>query len=234
MSEPPLFGRTAVVAGASRGIGLAIAEELMAAGAHVVRLGRSLADQTAERRTDITCDLTVAAQVAAAAERVAAARGGADILVHNAGTFALGSLAGTSPAEFGEQVTSNLVAPFLVLRAFLPPMLERRSGLVVTIGSTADHAPLPGNAAYVAAKHGLRGLHGALLKDLKGSGVRATLISPGSVNTTIWDPVDPDSRKGFLKRAAMLRPEDVAEAVLFVATRPDRVSIPELHVEPRI
>jgi len=64
--------------------------------------------------------------------------------------------------------------------------------------------------------------------------VRATLISPGAVDTAIWDPVDPDNRRGFLKRAAMLRPEDVAEAVLFVASRPDRVSIPELHVEPRI
>ena len=104
------------MAGASRGIGLAIAEELMAAGAHVVRLGRSLADQTAERRTDIRCDVTVAGEVASAAERVGAARGAVDILVHSAGTFVLGDLAGTSPADFAEQVASNLVAPFLVRR----------------------------------------------------------------------------------------------------------------------
>ena len=233
MSAPPLFGRTAVVAGASRGIGLAIAEELMGAGAHVVRLARSLADAEVERRTDIRCDVSDPDAVAAAAERVRRSVGGPDVLVHNAGTFLVRTLAETSPVEFAEQVAGNLTGPFLVLRAFVPPMVARGSGLVVTIGSVADHRAMAGNAAYVAAKHGLRGLHGALAKELAGTGVRAALVSPGPVDTEIWDPVDPDARPGFLKRAAMLRPEDVAEAVLFLATRPDSVAIPELHIEPR-
>jgi NAD(P)-dependent dehydrogenase (short-subunit alcohol dehydrogenase family) len=221
------------VAGASRGIGLAVAEELMAAGAHVVRLARSLADAEGERRTDIRCDLSRPDEVAAVARRVVAALGAPDLVVHVAGSFLARSLAETTPAEFAEQVAGNLTGPFLVLRALVPPMVARGQGLVVLIGSVADHLPLPGNAAYVAAKHGLRGLHGALAKELKGSGVRTALISPGPVDTTIWDPVDPDTRPGFLKRVAMLRPEDVAEAVLFLATRPERVSIPELHIEPR-
>ena len=233
MTRPPLFGRTAVVAGASRGIGLAIAEELMAAGAHVVRLARGLADAEGERRTDLRCDLTDPEQVAAAARRVADGAGVPDLLVHSAGSFLVRDLLATSPAEFAGQVAGNLTGPFLVLRAFLPPMVQRGRGLVVIIGSVADHLPLPGNAAYVAAKHGLRGLHGALAKELKGTGVRLSLVSPGPVDTAIWDPVDPDTKPGFLKRAAMLRPEDVAEAVLFLATRPDRVSVPELHIEPR-
>ncbi len=233
MSAPPLFGRTAVVAGASRGIGLAIAEELMAAGAHVVRLARSIADAEGERRTDIRCDLGVPEQVEEAARRVVEGVGATDLLVHVAGAFLLGKVTETTPADFAGQVAGNLTGPFLVLRAFVPPMVARGSGLVITIGSVADHLPLPGNAAYVAAKHGLRGLTAALAKELKGTGVRATLVSPGPVDTTIWDPVQPDTRPGFLKRAAMLRSEDVAEAVLFLATRPDRVSIPELHIEPR-
>jgi NAD(P)-dependent dehydrogenase (short-subunit alcohol dehydrogenase family) len=230
---PPLFGRTAVVTGASRGIGLAVAEELMTAGAHVVRLARSLAATSSERRTDIRCDVTDAAAVAAAADRIRRERGAVDLLVLSAGTFLLKSLEETAPPEFQEQIASNLTGPFLVLRAFLPSMRARGRGLVVLMGSVADHVPLPGNAAYVAAKHGLRGLHGALAQELRGTGVRITLVSPGPVDTEIWDPVDPDNRPGFTPRAAMLRPEDVAEAVAFVATRPERVAIPVLHIEPR-
>ncbi len=229
---PPLFGRTAVVTGASRGIGLAVAEALQAAGAHVVRLARSLEDAERDRRTDLRCDVTDAASVAAAARRVLDARGAPDILVHAAGVFLVAPLAETAPQDFVAQVAGNLVAPFLVLRAFLPAMTARRRGLVVTIGSVADHRPFPGNAAYGAAKAGLRGLHEVLLAELRGSGVRATLVSPGPVDTAIWDPVDPDHRPGFTKRADMLKPEDVAEAVLFVATRRDDVAIPELRIMP--
>jgi len=233
VSDPPLFGRTAVVAGASRGIGLAVAEELQAAGAHVVRLARSLADAERERRTDIRCDLADGVAVASMAQRVVGSRGAPDILVSSSGAFLVKQLAETTPEEFRAQLTGNLVGPFLVLRAFLPAMVEQGRGLIVIIGSVADHRAFPGNAAYGAAKAGLRGLHRVLLSELAGSGLKATLISPGPVNTTIWDAVDPDSKPGFTRRAMMLRPEDVAEAVLFVATRPDAVHIPELHIEPR-
>jgi len=231
-SRPPLFGRTAVVTGASRGIGLAVAEELQAAGAHVVRVARSLTDAEAERRTDLRGDVTDPAAVARVAQRVLDARGAPDVLVNAAGVFLVAPLAETSPEAFGAQLAGNLVAPFLLLRAFLPAMAARRSGLIVTIGSVADHQAFTGNAAYGAAKSGLRGLHEVLLRELHGTGVRATLLSPGPVDTAIWDPIDPDSRQGFTKRALMLKAEDVAEAVLFVATRRDGVAVPELHIVP--
>ena len=229
---PPLFGRTAVVTGASRGIGLAVAEELRAAGAHVVRLARSLSDAEGERRTDLRCDVTDPAAVTRAAGRVLDARGAPDVLVNAAGVFLVAPLAETTPDQFGAQLAGNLVAPFLVLRTLLPAMTARGRGLIVTVGSVADHQAFAGNAAYGAAKAGLRALHEVLLRELRGSGVRATLVSPGPVDTAIWDPVDPDGRPGFTKRAQMLKPEDVAEAVLFVATRRDGVAIPELHIVP--
>jgi NADP-dependent 3-hydroxy acid dehydrogenase YdfG len=233
VSGPPLFGRTAVVAGASRGIGLAVAEELQAAGAHVVRLARSLADAEAERRTDLACDVADPAAVERMARRVLDARGAPDILVNAAGLFLVKALADTTPEEFGAQLAGNLMAPFLVMRAFLPAMVARGRGLIVTIGSVADHQAFPGNAAYGAAKSGLRGLQAVLAGELRGTGVGATLISPGPVDTALWDPVDPDRTPGFTTRAQMLKTEDVAEAVLFVATRRDQVSIPEMHIEPR-
>ncbi len=233
MSGPPLSGRTAVVSGASRGIGLAIAEALQAAGAHVVRLARSLADTEGDGRTDLTCDVADAGAVARMARRVLDARGAPDILVNAAGVFLISPLAETTPEAFGAQLAGNLVAPFLVLRAFLPAMVGRGRGLLVTIGSVSDHEAFPGNAAYGAAKSGLRGMHAVLAKELRGTGVRATLLSPGPVDTAIWDSVDPDGTPGFTKRAQMLKAGDVAEAVLFVATRRDQVAIPELHIEPR-
>jgi NAD(P)-dependent dehydrogenase (short-subunit alcohol dehydrogenase family) len=230
---PPLFGRTAVVSGGSRGIGLAVAEGLQAAGAHVVRLARSLAERDGERRTDRACDVTDAEAVAGVARRLLAERGAPDVLVNAAGSFLVKPLPETAPGEFAAQLAANLLAPFLVTRAFLPAMRARGRGLIVTIGSVADHVAFPGNAAYGAAKTGLRGLHAVLVRELEGSGVRATLLSPGPVNTSLWDPLDPDATPGFTPRAEMLVPEDVAEAVLFVVTRPDRVAIPELQIEPR-
>jgi NAD(P)-dependent dehydrogenase (short-subunit alcohol dehydrogenase family) len=229
---PPLFGRTAVVTGGSRGIGLAVADELQAAGAHVVRVARSLIDAEADRRTDLQCDVSDAAAVVRVARRVLDARGAPDILVNAAGVFLVAPLAETSPEAFGAQLAGNLVAPFLLLRAFLPAMVARHGGLIVTIGSVADHQAFTGNAAYGAAKAGLRGLHEVLLRELHGTGVRATLVSPGPVDTAIWDPVDPDARQGFTKRAQMLKADDVAEAVLFVATRRSGVAIPELRIVP--
>jgi len=232
VSGLPLAGRTALVAGASRGIGLAVAEQLGAAGAHVVRLARSLADAERAERTDLACDVTNPDDVARVARRVLDARGAPDVLVIVAGAFLVSPLAETAPEQFGAQLAANLVAPFLVLRAFLPAMVARARGVIVTIGSVADHQAFTGNAAYGAAKWGLRGLHEVLLKELHGTGVHATLLSPGPVDTAIWDPVDPDGRPGFTPRARMLKTEDVAEAVLFVATRRAEVAIPELHIVP--
>lgn len=233
MTAPPLAGRLAVVAGASRGIGLAIAEELQAAGAHVVRLARSLTDAERDRRTDLACDLTRPEDVARASARVLRERGAPDVLVNAAGTFLLKPLAETTSAEFAAELATNLAGPFTVLREFVGPMVARRCGVVITIGSVADHQALAGNAAYAAGKFGLRGLHGVLAAELAGTGVRCTLVAPGPVDTELWNAVDPDARPGFTRRRDMLRAEDVAEAVLFVVTRPAHVAIPELFIEPR-
>jgi NADP-dependent 3-hydroxy acid dehydrogenase YdfG len=222
----------AVVTGASRGIGAAVADVLLGEGATVVRLARSLADGSEGRRHDLTCDITDPGQVARATDRVQATVGTPDLLVNNAGSFLLAPFEATDLDAFDNQLNIGVRGPFLVLRAFLPAMRVARRGLVVTIGSIADHEGLPGNAAYGAAKFAVRGLHEALVAESRGSGIRFTLISPGATDTAAWDPVDPDRRPGFTPRARMLRPTDVADAVAFVATRPPHVHVDWLRLGP--
>ena len=225
-----LAGRVAVVTGASRGIGAATAAALCVAGARVVRTARTLTSD--ERFLDVPADLTDSAQVQRLAERVRDEVGVPDVVVNNAGGFLLRPLEQTSIAEFDEQVALNLRAAFALARAFLPMLREAGRGSFVSIGSVADHTGFPENAAYAASKYGLRGLHETLLAEYRGTGVRLTLLSPGPTDTSIWDPFDPDRREGFPSRSAMLQPADVADAVLFVATRPPHVLIDWLRLGP--
>ncbi|HUQ83973.1 MAG TPA: SDR family oxidoreductase [Gemmatimonadaceae bacterium] len=231
-----LAGRTAVVTGASRGIGLEIARGLVAEGARVVLIARSertladIATSLGDLALPLACDVSREADVMAAVTRIRATVGVPDILVNNAGSFSLASIETVDPMAFEDIVETNLVAPLRFVRAFLNDMHVRRAGHVVTIGSVVDRAVFSENAAYAASKHGARALHEVLRLETRGSGVRATLISPGPVDTPLWDPLDPDNRDGFTPRALMLRAAAVADAVLYAVTRPDDVNIDELRL----
>ena len=227
-----LQGRVALVTGASRGIGAAVAELLAKEGARVVRVARTLTSQTRGAVQDIACDVTDWNQVSRLASTIIDQQGPPDIVVSNAGAFLLAPLESTEVADLDRQVAVNLRAPFAVAKAFLPSMGQAGRGSFITVGSVADHIGFPENAAYAASKYGLRGLHETLLEEYRGSGVRLTLVSPGPTDTSVWDPFEPDRRQGFIPRAGMLRPSDVAEAVLFVATRQAHVLIDWLRLGP--
>ncbi len=228
---------TAVVSGASRGIGLATSKALAAAGFRVAMLARSadvLAEQArsiGDRALALACDVTDDHALDAAISRVSDAFGGApDVLVNNAGFFSLAAVEDTAVADFRAAIGVNLVAPFRLVRAFLPAMRARRSGLIVTIGSIADHVAFPENAGYAASKFGVRALHEVVRAEVKGSGVRATLVSPSAVDTSLWDPVNPDERPGFTARRQMLRADAVASAVMFAVAQPADVNVDELRL----
>jgi NADP-dependent 3-hydroxy acid dehydrogenase YdfG len=226
VTAAPLAGRTAVVTGGSRGIGRAVAELLAANGARLTllardvdALGRVAGDLDARA---IPCDVANDADI----DRALVAIGDApDILVNNAGLFQPRPLGDTSPAALAAALDVNLVAPFRFVHAILPRMRARGSGDIVSIGSIADHQAFPGNAAYGASKHGLRALHEVMRTELRGTGIRVTLISPGPVDTSLWDEIDPDSREGFTPRSRMLSPNAVAAAVLFAVTQPRDVDV---------
>ncbi|MEP6690151.1 MAG: SDR family oxidoreductase [Gemmatimonadaceae bacterium] len=239
MTAPAATTPTAVVTGASRGIGLAIARALVGAGHRVVMIARG-ADALEQRAAEIGAaampiafDVSSTQTAHAGIERVRAALGAApDVLVNNAGLFVLAPLAEMAPAEFLESVQANLIGPFVLINAFLAEMRQRASGHIVTIGSIADRTIFPDNGAYAATKFGARALHEVLRAETRGTGVRATLVSPGPTDTAAWDRHDPDAKPGFMPRAVMMRPEAVADAVLFAATRPAAVNVDELRLSP--
>lgn len=225
-----LESRLALVTGASRGIGYAVCAALRDAGVDVIMVARGedrlrkAADRIGGRA--IPADVSDPESVQRLAEAVnAGGRPVPDILISAAGAFALAPVAETDPADFGRQLAVNLRGPFLLMRAFLSDMIERGSGHIVTLGSVAGRRAFPHNGAYSASKFGVRGLHAVLDEELKGTGVRATLVEPAATDTPLWDDVDYTRHPGLPPREAMLRPEAVAEGVLFALTRPPDVDV---------
>ena len=237
MNEPRVSGKTVLVTGASRGIGRAVAARLADAGARVWGLARSI-EALAELQKEsgvvpLVADLADDADTWSALDALVDTVGGPpDIIVNAAGVFGIEACASETVRDFDRALAVNLRGPFLVTRALLPALLSRGSGLIVQVGSVAGRKAYPGNAAYSASKFGLRGFHEVLLEELRGTGVRATLLEPAATDTPLWDPLDPDSSDVLPNRADMLKPDDVAEAVLFLASRPDSVTIPLMAIEP--
>ena len=231
--------RTALVTGASRGIGLAVAAHLVRCKMRVAMLARSAdvlareAGALGAQARPVAVDLRRADDVRRAIAAVDAWIGLPDVVVNCAGVFTLARIGEASTEEFADALDSNLVAPFRLLHAYVPRMRTRGSGHVVSVGSVADRVAYPENAAYAASKYGARAVHEVLREELRGTGVRVSLVSPGPVDTAMWDVIDPDRRAGFPKRQQMLSADDVADAITWVVTRPECVNIDELRLTSR-
>ena len=229
--------RTAVVTGASRGIGAAVAMSLAAAGIRVALLARNrklLDKKASEAGADsfaIECDVTDDVSVDKAVTRLREELGAApDIIVNNAGLFTIRPVEETSQDEFDRIVATNLRAPFRLVREFLPAMRARGSGHIVTIGSVGDRHIFAGNSAYSATKYGQRAIHEVLREETRGTGVRATLISPAAVDTDIWGPIQFIGTDVRPDRSGMLAPDAVGAAVVFAVTQPPEVNVDELRL----
>ncbi len=232
-----LAERTALVTGASRGIGAAIATRLAESGARVALVSRTrkaLDDLAARLGNDsfgVECDVTNPASIDLAIAAVRDTLGAApDIIVLNAGVFVIRTIEDTSLEEFNFVVDTNLQGSFAFTRAYLSEMRQRSSGHIVTIGSIADRHVFAGNAAYSASKFAARAVHEVLRAETRGSGIRATLVSPASVDTDIWDPIQYVGTSDQPDRSAMLPASSVADAVLFAVTQPPSVNIDELRL----
>ena len=235
-SSGGLAGRRVLVTGGSRGIGLATARVLAEAGAELLLVAR---DGERLRNSAQLCggryfaaDVSSEREVEKLAAAVRTDWGGApDVIVNSAGAFALAALSETTLESFDQHIAVNLRAVFLLIRSWLPEMLQRGSGHIVTIGSIAGRKAFPANGAYSASKFGVRGLHEVLDVELRGTGVRATLIEPAATATELWAPIDRAIHTDLPPAEAMLEPGAVAQAVLYAVTQPWEVAVPVVGVE---
>ena len=217
-----LEGKNALVTGASRGIGRAIALELAAAGASVIVGYRSGADE-AEAVAKEAGGRAVAADVSDAdgAAQLVGDAGELDILVNNAGLTRDGLIARMPDADWRDVIETNLSSVFYTCRAAARSMMKRRSGAIVNIASVVGLRGNPGQTNYSASKAGIIGFTKALARELGSRGVRANVVAPGYVHSRLTDEISEEMRALMLQNTPLGRlgePEDIAGAVRFLCS----------------
>lgn len=231
----PLAGSTALVTGASRGIGRAIALRLAQLGARLLLVARN---QVALRAVNeefartlqqsaaaeiFPCDLTSKVEMTELASRIEGT--GCNILINAAGIGRIGApLHEMSVEDFEAVLATNLRAPFLLIRAVVPGMIRLGGGHIVNISSLAGQGTLPNGAAYAASKSALNALTYSTAEELRAHNIRVSVVAPGSVNTSFG--------RGGKDPAKMLQPEDVANVVAMLVTQPPQSFISEVRMRP--
>jgi len=236
-SPVPLAEQVAVVTGAGRGIGAAIARRLGALGATVVLSGRTRTalEQTASTIVRsghsahvIECDVCSLPSVEALAAQLEQAFGRLDVLVNNAGVGGFSSpLHLLSPDDWDRIHDTNLRGVFYAIRCLAPTMIRARSGHIINISSLAGKNPLPNGAAYAASKWGLNGLSYSVAEELRAHNIRVSVICPGSTNTELSPHAGRDPSR-------LLQPDDIAHAVGMLVTQSPQSFASEILLRPTL
>lgn len=240
-----LEGDVALVTGASSGIGRAIAKELANQGAAVAVAARrtdrleSLVDGIEDEdgtAHPVPTDVTDRDEVESMIEETRSELGGLDVLVNNAGVMLLSPVERAKLDELQRMLDVNLMGLMTVTRLVLPGMLEQESGHIVNISSVAGRRANETYSGYAATKFGVNAFSESLRKETAGTGVRVTVVEPGAVATELATHISDDQViEGLMDRfgdVEILQPEDIAAAVRFTVTQPERVSVNEIMVRP--
>jgi 3-oxoacyl-[acyl-carrier protein] reductase len=231
-----LDGKGAIVTGASKGIGYAIAEALVRAGAGVAISARNedevrdaaerLSAMGPGRAVGVAADVRDAGDVRGLVEAAVEAFGGVDLLVNNAGVGRFGRVDEITPEQWQQVIDTNLTGVFYCCHEVIPRLRERGGGWIINIGSLAGKNPFAGGAAYNASKFGLLGFSEAMMLDLREDDVRVSCIMPGSVDTH-FNGNEPSERGAW-----KIQSEDIAQIVMDLLAMPGRTLPSRIEVRP--
>ena len=234
MNEPSLKDKVAIVTGASRGIGRAIALALAAKGARVVLAARTITDlgkvaaeidQAGGTAVAIPTDVTAEKGAALLVRKTVDTFGRLDILVNNAGSGSFGPLEKTSVEAWDTLMAVNARGPFLLCRESIPHLRQQPLSFIINITSVVGNKGYANQSAYSASKHAAMGLTKALAKEVQKDGIRVHAICPGGVDTEMATASRPD-----LDRSELMQPEDIADVVLFLVTRRGKAVIDQVDM----
>ncbi|MBD0415063.1 SDR family oxidoreductase [Oryzicola mucosus] len=234
-----LSGKVAVVTGASSGIGRAVSLALAERGVKLALVGRSaerleaVAQHAGGEVLVLPADLADPSSVAEIVDAVTQRFGRIDILVPNAGLYIPGDVAEGDPDAWDELISVNVSSVFRLVRAVLPGMIERQSGHVLITSSVAGHQAIQWEPVYSASKHAIQAFVHGLRRQVMKHNIRVGAIAPGVVLNELWGYSDPAAIAEKVEAREGLRSEDVADAILFMLTRPANVTIRDLVILPQ-
>ena len=234
-----LSGKIAIVTGASSGIGRAVTHELAKYGVKLVLTARSkdrLAALVRELDTEVIvvpADMTSPKDIRLIVERAADKFGRIDIVLANAGIYISGDVIDGEPDAWDQLISTNVTGVFRLVHAVLPHLMAQRSGDILVTSSISGHQAIHWEPIYSASKHAIQSFVHGLRRQLLTTGIRVGAVAPGMVLNELWGMTDPGEIGQKVAQGAGLRSEDVAEAILFMLTRPQNVTIRDLVMLPR-
>ena len=234
-----LNGKIAIVTGASSGIGRAVAYELAKHGVKQLLTARSkdrlaaLADDLDSEAVIVAADMTSPKDIRSIVEQTIAEFGRIDILLANAGIYISGDIIVGEPDAWDQLISTNVTGVFRLVHAVLPHLVSQRSGDILVTSSISGHQAIQWEPIYSASKHAIQSFVHGLRRQLLTSGIRVGAVAPGMVLNELWGMIDPAEIDRKVEQGAGLRSEDVAEAIVFMLTRPQNVTIRDLVMLPR-
>ena len=231
-----LENKIAVITGAGKGIGRAAAELFLKEGANVVLNSRTKADldllvseNSSYKNKILTVpgDISEEAVIKNVIKQTVDNYKQVDILVNNAGFGIFDDFVNSATKDFDDMFNTNVRAVYILIRDFLPCMIQRKEGTIINIASIAGKNGVPGGAIYSAAKHALMGLSRSVMFEVRKHGIRVIAICPGSVDTKFFRKTESE-----LKNESMLTPDDIADTILYAATLPPNATVNEIEIRP--